>query len=266
MIHCPLCKGASNRIWKERKHRVYRCKNCSVAFLEPVPECVEKTYSKDYFQEWYIKYYEERKQYTENLFLLLEEHIKAKGKLLDVGCGVGILLETAKEKGWDVYGQDIAPFPAAYCKEKGFNIFNGPLQELNFPEESFDVITMFDVLAHLKDPVSYINTSVKLLKPDGYLIIKTPHHPCSLFFLANLLSFTGKSRSLLHIPAQIFHFTSHSLSTVLSAENLKMVYLIRQNDFSSYSGKHPLLLMIPSKTVSLLTLWKKTNKGKNLCL
>ncbi|MCM8776999.1 MAG: methyltransferase domain-containing protein, partial [Candidatus Omnitrophica bacterium] len=113
-----------------------------------------------------------------------------------------------------------------------YNIYDKPLPELNLPNNSFDVITIFDVLAHLKDPVSYINTCTKLLKPGGYLVIKTPYHSPLLFFIAGILSFTGKSRSLLHIPAQIFHFNPRSLSVLLSSKNFKPLSTTTINDFS----------------------------------
>ncbi|MCX8082113.1 MAG: class I SAM-dependent methyltransferase [bacterium] len=250
MIICPLCKNQGRLIWKEKQYKVYRCKDCSVAFLHPAPETPEIIYSEKYFQQWYIRYYKERKQYIEKLFTLIEKYIDKKGKLLDVGCGTGILLEVAKEKGWDVYGQDIAPFAINYCRSKGYIVYDKPLPELNLPEHSFDVITMFDAIAHLKDPVFYVNTCVKLLKPGGYLIIKTPYHPPYLFFLANILSFTGKSRSLLHIPAQVFHFSEKSLILMLFT-NFKLLKNKRINDFSSFNKKSKL------KNISIINLWKK---------
>lgn len=264
MIYCPLCKGKSYRIWKERNYKVYRCRKCTVAFLNPVPENVEKIYSEDYFQKWYIRFYNERRRYIEQLFSLIEKYIKGKGKLLDVGCGVGILLEVAKEKGWEVYGQDISNFAVDYCRNKGFfNVYNKPLPELNIPEHSFNVITMFDVIAHLKDPLSYINTCIKLLKPGGYLIIKTPYHSPLLFFIANILSFTGKSKSLLHIPAQIFHFTLQSQISMLSC-NLNLLYTNRIKDFSSLYTKNILCII---KNLSMVTIWQKqTNNEKCLLI
>lgn len=251
MIHCPICKSKSYRIWKEKNYKVYRCKNCTVSFLYPLPENVESIYNEKYFQNWYLKYYQERKKYIENLFTLIERHIKERGKLLDVGCGVGILLEVAKKKGWEVYGQDVSSFAVNYCRDKGFNVYDKPLPELNLSHYSFDVITIFDVMAHLKDPLSYMNMCAKFLKPGGYLIIKTPYHSPLLFFIANILSFTGKSRSLLHIPAQIFHFNSQSLNSILS-NDFSLIYKRTVDDFSSMD-KHTIYLI---KNISLITMWQ----------
>ncbi|HOL22431.1 MAG TPA: methyltransferase domain-containing protein, partial [bacterium] len=138
-------------------------------------------------------------------------------------------------------------------RNKGFDVYDKPLPELNLPENSFDIITMFDVIAHLKDPVSYIKTVAKILKSGGYLIIKTPYHSPLLFFLSNILSFTGKSRALLHIPAQIFHFNPQSLNLILT-DGFKLLNISRTYDFSS-SDKRGIIHII--KSDSLITIWQK---------
>ncbi|MCM8762739.1 MAG: class I SAM-dependent methyltransferase, partial [Candidatus Omnitrophica bacterium] len=241
-------------------NKVYRCRGCKVAFLQPVPEVPEIIYSESYFQKWYIKYYKERKRYLEELFSLCEKSLDRKGNLLDVGCGIGILLDVAKEKGWEVYGQDISLFAVNYCRSKGYNIYDKPLPELNLPNNSFDVITIFDVLAHLKDPVSYINTCAKLLKLGGYLVIKTPYHSPLLFFIAGILSFTGKSRSLLHIPAQIFHFNPQSLRIIL-IDDFILLKTIKLTDFSSFQrGK----FICITKNKSIISIWQKNKNYQKI--
>jgi 2-polyprenyl-3-methyl-5-hydroxy-6-metoxy-1,4-benzoquinol methylase len=230
---CPICKSVHTRlVWKEKQFRAYRCENCRVVFLHPLPQEPSAIYNEDYFRRWYIRYYSERKRYTERLFSKIEKYTGTKGKLLDVGCGTGILMEVAKERGWKVYGQEISTFAVEYCRGKGFEVYDKPLPELNLPENSFDLITLFDVIAHIEDPVSCISVCSKLLKPGGHLVIKTPEHPPYLFLLANLLSFTGKSRALLHIPAQIFHFLPESLISLLAPSGFTLDRTIEIRDFS----------------------------------
>ncbi|MCL4386257.1 MAG: hypothetical protein M1326_08095 [Cyanobacteria bacterium] len=48
MIYCPICKNESVLIWEEKKYKVYRCKNCTSAFLYSVPENPEKIYDERY--------------------------------------------------------------------------------------------------------------------------------------------------------------------------------------------------------------------------
>jgi len=214
MINCPVCCGTSYLVWQEGQYNAYRCEKCRIVFLHPFPQDPLKIYNDDYFNRWYVKYYPQRREYIEKLFSGIESYAGAGGKLLDVGCGTGILMEVAKERGWDVCGQDVSRFAVGYCRKKGFEVYDKSLPELSLPENSFDLITMFDVIAHLEDPLSYVNSCRRLLKPGGCLAIKTPCHPPALFLLANLLSFTGKSRVLLHVPAQLFHFPEKALKEI----------------------------------------------------
>ena len=257
MIICPLCKSESKLIWKERKYKVYRCLNCKVAFLYPVPE-TEKIYNRDYFEKWYLKYYEERKQYFKNLIEKLKNYFPEKGKILDIGCGAGIFLDIMKEMDWDVYGQDISPFAVKYCENKGYTVYKN-LSEIN-KEGTFDVITMFDVIAHIPDPLLYLNQCRKLLKKGGILIIKTPSHSNFLFTVSNLLSFTGKSRTLLHIPAQIYHFNSFSLKKALEEESFLLEDIFFINEFfSNFTPLNALIQTIFDKK-SIISISMKDGK------
>jgi len=259
MIKCPVCAGGSSVIWRERQHRLYRCRKCRIVFLHPVPKNSSAIYNEDYFRKWYIGYYPQRKAYIEKLFSGIEQYAGTKGKMLDVGCGAGILLDVAKESGWEVFGQDVSSFAVDYCRGKGLEVYACSLTELNLPENSFDLITMFDVIAHLGDPVSYLKSCTRLLKPGGYLAIKTPYHPPSLFLLANLLSFTGKSRSLLHVPAQIFHFDRSSLENINLSSGYRLFNLMKIKDFYSLQSVNFFHIIIKcfKNEYSLLTVWMK---------
>ncbi len=259
MIKCPVCAGGSSVIWRERQHRLYRCRKCRIVFLHPVPKNSSAIYNEDYFRKWYIGYYPQRKAYIEKLFSGIEQYAGTKGKMLDVGCGAGILLDVAKESGWEVFGQDVSSFAVDYCRGKGLEVYACSLTELNLPENSFDLITMFDVIAHLGDPVSYLKSCTRLLKPGGYLAIKTPYHPPSLFLLANLLSFTGKSRSLLHVPAQIFHFDRISVRNLPPYNNFALFNMMQIKDFDSFQKTvfFKKILSLLEKHKSLVVIWRK---------
>jgi len=230
MIICPLCKSEGVLIWKEKNYKLYRCLNCKVTFLYPVPE-TEKIYNRDYFEKWYLKYYDERKQYFKNLIEKLKSYIPKKGKILDIGCGAGIFLDIMKEMGWNVYSQDISSFAVKYCKNKGYTVYKN-LSEIS-TEGTFNLITMFDVIAHIPDPLHYLEKVYKLLKEDGVLVIKTPYYSNFLFKTAKFLAFTGRSRSLLHIPAQIYHFNPFSLKKILEIERFLIKDIFYTDEFFS---------------------------------
>ncbi|MCM8772855.1 MAG: methyltransferase domain-containing protein [Candidatus Omnitrophica bacterium] len=242
MIECPLCK--SRRIyksWEDGNYKIYKCTNCYVKFLYPIVK-VENLYDSSYFQKWYIEFYQERKKYFKKILKKIKKLIPSKGKILDVGCGIGILLDLASEIGYEVYGQDISDFAIEFCSQKGFKVFKGNLSNLNF-EIKFDIITMMDVIAHIKEPVNYLQKCKKLLEKDGILIIKTPLHSNYLFFIAKLFSFTKKSKSILHLPVQIYHFDKNSISKLAYFSGFKILKILTIKEFTG-------------KKFNLLNLWK----------
>jgi len=94
-------------------------------------------------------------------------------KLLDVGCSSGSLLHVASDLGFNVSGVEPAMQAATTAKDAGFEIFNGLLHEAAFPDNSFDVITLYEVIEHLTDPLSLVRETHRILKPGGVFLIGT---------------------------------------------------------------------------------------------
>ncbi|HOK55968.1 MAG TPA: class I SAM-dependent methyltransferase [bacterium] len=239
MVKCPLCEKNTNLKLKIKNYQIYNCKKCEISFLYPFPENIEKIYDKKYFEKWYLPYYDDRKKYFERLYLKLKNFIPEKGKILDIGCGVGILMKMFEEKKYEVIGYEISKFAINFCKENNLKVFDN----FNFPEKSFDIITMMDVIAHVKNPLFYFEKSKKLLKEGGILIIKTPLHSNYMFFLAKLFSFTPKSKSILHIPAQIYHFNKKSIFEIAKMKNFKVEKVFIMKEFIN-------------RKFSILNVWK----------
>lgn len=98
------------------------------------------------------------------------------GKLLDVGCGGGRLLNRMKKRGWQVEGTDFD----AHATEKvtaryGIKTHVGDLTQCNLATNSFDVICMSQTIEHLYDPKSTLKESLRILKPGGLLVMTTPN-------------------------------------------------------------------------------------------
>lgn len=233
MIKCPLCEGKSRKYWSDRLYKVYRCDSCLLSFISPVPADQESIYGKEYFTRWYIERYSARKAYTRRIISPILKNVREGGRLLDVGCGIGILLEVAGEAGFEAYGQDTSGFAVGYALKKGLRAFPGQLDEAGFSPCSFDIVTIFDVIAHLPDPAACLETCSRLLKPGGILAVKTPLHTGRLFAISEALSFTGKGRSLLHLPAQVFHFCPETFMFISGKLGLETVrgFCVREPGF-----------------------------------
>lgn len=94
-------------------------------------------------------------------------------RLLDVGCSSGALLLVAKENGFDAYGAEPAKQAAATAQGLGFDVFPGFLQNAGYPDNHFDVITLFEVIEHLFEPTELIKEIQRILKPGGVVLIGT---------------------------------------------------------------------------------------------
>ncbi|MCZ6677112.1 MAG: class I SAM-dependent methyltransferase, partial [Candidatus Poribacteria bacterium] len=107
----------------------------------------------------------------------IERWTPGLGRILDVGCGIGTFLHLAREHGWKTYGVDPSESGTAFaCNQYGLDVFCGDLFEANFPDQHFDVITLYHVLEHISQPNPFLHELHRLLKPKtGLLVIEVPN-------------------------------------------------------------------------------------------
>ena len=116
-----------------------------------------------------------RQRTAARLLDLIGQHVP-RGRLLDVGCGHGVLLAEARARGYEVLGLELAAGAVRHAREElGLPVLDVPLQEFR-PQagEAFDVIVLADVLEHVEDPVKAIDACCELLTGGGVLCVVTP--------------------------------------------------------------------------------------------
>jgi 2-polyprenyl-3-methyl-5-hydroxy-6-metoxy-1,4-benzoquinol methylase len=98
------------------------------------------------------------------------------GKLLDVGCGGGRLLNRMKKRGWQVEGSDFDEQATRKVTARyGIKTYVGDLPQCAMPADHFDVITMSQTIEHLYDPLATLRECLRILKPGGLLVMTTPN-------------------------------------------------------------------------------------------
>jgi 2-polyprenyl-3-methyl-5-hydroxy-6-metoxy-1,4-benzoquinol methylase len=98
------------------------------------------------------------------------------GRLLEIGCGSGAFLARMRTLGWNVFGVD--PDPAAVSwgqRVHNLDLTCGTWEQMGFPADSFDVITMNHVIEHVHDPVGLLTECQRILRPGGNVILTTPN-------------------------------------------------------------------------------------------
>jgi SAM-dependent methyltransferase len=105
-------------------------------------------------------------------------HLPSPGKparLLDVGCGSGVLLARMQSFGWQAEGVELDPDGVNAARARGVLVRQGTLEQQAFPENHFDAVHSAHVIEHVYDPVSLLRECHRILKPGGTLVILTPN-------------------------------------------------------------------------------------------
>ncbi|MAE74669.1 MAG: hypothetical protein CL675_11285 [Bdellovibrionaceae bacterium] len=104
-----------------------------------------------------------------------KKYLPPKGaKVLDIGTAGGGFLDAATKFGYDAHGLEPSAYLVESGKKRGLQIEQGTIDNNNLVPESYDMITMWDVIEHVVDPKAALEEIHKLLKPDGVLLINYP--------------------------------------------------------------------------------------------
>ena len=100
------------------------------------------------------------------------------GDVLEIGCSHGGFTAMLRMAGFEATGIELSPWVVDYARDTfGVPVLLGPVEDQQIEPCSLDVIAMMDVLEHFPDPVTTLSHCLKLLRPDGVLIVQTPRYP-----------------------------------------------------------------------------------------
>ena len=218
---CPACRSVPSEIVEhaEPPYHVVRCANCGLVYVDPIPASDElsRHYNQDYYSEWISTQRKKRERMWARRLKSIERVAK-KGSILDVGCGEGLFLELAKQKGWQVHGTDVSAYATEFTSERlGQDVFCGEIWDTGFTQQSFDVVTLWHVLEHSTSPMRTLQELRRVLKPGGLLVLAVPNLNDRLMQAAYRLVKGRKPRlfSTGDKEIHLFHFSVRSLRLLL---------------------------------------------------
>lgn len=243
---------------KDIVYCLYGCKSCKLRFIfpQPSPEESYQTYNNlDYWQsgdfagdktshDIYKKYY---KSEAERILKLVKKCKISTGNFLEIGCAQGDILEYLNPYFKKVIGLDISKEMVVLAKNKGLDVRQGTLEEIEISEK-FDCVYMGDLVEHLHNPISFFKKLETLIGSDGAAIIEIPltynFYPVNivlspLVFLKNLINgkilkppylyfFNAiqreKNKKINHPPYHLLEFTPQAADNFVNAIGWKYIH------------------------------------------
>lgn len=236
-VQCPVCLGENFSRWgRVEAYDILQCNGCGLGMTDPVPpSCELETLNREiYTLERRIQTYLPKQRYFERRYrrcITGLKRFKTEGRLLDVGCNIGLFLKVARDEGFDVTGVELN----RECAEFGTKHFGVPIRSEYLEDAAselgrFDVITLFDVLEHIPNMDGFIHTVKGVLKDDGVLVIQLPN-------LASLMAQMTRSKwGWLTPPDHLYHFTPDSLRHFLGKHDFEIVMLRTWEPAKEFAG------------------------------
>jgi 2-polyprenyl-3-methyl-5-hydroxy-6-metoxy-1,4-benzoquinol methylase len=228
-ITCNLCDSKDYTVVFEsnvaQKNQIVRCKDCGFMYANPrlvAPDCFQvptfdpqwvlthsdKRFSKESLQ---VRDYQSTRTF-------LDRYYPQKGKLLEIGCGFGYLLDFFKQQGWDVTGVEPLKAGCLHAKTK-FKIEVVPtiVEDAGFEDNAIDVTLMMHVIEHVPDPAGTLKEIYRILKPGGLLVLETPRYDTWTFKIL------GKRERSLSCNGHIYFFTGNTLQAMATKVGFQVV-------------------------------------------
>lgn len=157
--------------------------------------------------------------------LKLINSLSEKGKILDIGAGVGDFLLTAKNDGWKIVGIEPSEKAKSIAINKGVSFVN-EMSEIE--DHSLDIITMWHVLEHVPNLEHQITELKRMIKPNGTIIIAVPNFNS---FDAN---YYGKYWAAFDVPIHLWHFSKTAIQKLFGEHNIQLTKVLPMKFDSFY--------------------------------
>lgn len=254
-ICCDLCGSSESTLFYQGTDAVMhttdqiftlvRCRRCGLVYMNPRPIQPEMDrYYPPQYEPYHYHVPRSRNRLKEKLFFYgVDKRARLINKLmgerqslsiLDIGCSSGVFLARINQiYNWDVHGVEPNQMAAQIARDiHGLDqVITGTLAEAHYPDNRFDVVTLWNVLEHLHSPQSTLQEIRRILKPGGLLVCAVP----------NVGSFDARLfKQYWHgfeLPRHLYHFSPATLEKLYRKNSFRLIKR------TGMSGQHYLLLL-----------------------
>jgi SAM-dependent methyltransferase len=222
---CNLCADHRAGVkFSKDNFSIVQCPGCGLVYVgeDPAEIDFENLYGESYYKGGDDKVFadylgqegERRAAARRKLWGL--KRLVPSGRLLDVGCAAGFFLVEAAAA-YDVEGVELSAFSSRFAREHfGLKVTTGALAEARFPSGRFDVITLWDVIEHVPNPLAVLSEASRLLRPGGHLVLTTGDIDSSL------AKAKGADWSLMGPPWHLYYFSKATMSRMAQGAGLQV--------------------------------------------
>lgn len=240
-MNCPVCLTNETDFFRhgtdcffeatDEIFNLFSCRNCGCLFLDPMPgiDKITSFYPKHYW--WPDESGAGCLSKIEGLYrrFVLIDHVRfishaartieSRGspRILDVGCGSGVLLNLLHKKGFEVSGVDLSIDAAEIVKQNyGLDVAVGSIEDVFFDPGSFDVVVLLHTLEHVPNPRAMLKEVIRILKPSGRLVVQVPNIDSLQFRLFGVRWYG------LDVPRHLIDYSQSSILKLLSEVGLNV--------------------------------------------
>jgi len=274
-VNCNLCNHDDTKLLFKKRDKfgisedafnVVECQHCGLAYINPRPS--QQEIGKFYPETYSWKENKEASLAVTRILKRLEKgyryHLlkgevskvervstKIDGRVLDIGCGTGDRLDVFRNRGFETIGVETSD-SAEYAKRcLNLNVIKGDLFSARFPDDFFDIITLYHVLEHTHDPGKVCGEIYRILRVGGMLVIQVPNKESLQYH------FFGKRWAAFDAPRDLYYFGVKTLTSLLKKAGFALLDI---DHFMSWW--HPPTLVISLfPSLDPQRAWQKERSG-----
>jgi len=278
---CPICDhrrarkigqrgGKADRLKRGVETTVVRCLECDAFYCSPMLIPVGNPYEGESPQKYFEVHDPETKERIGfELAGFAETALGYKGRMLELGCGRGELLQGAARAGWKVYGVDRTSSYAEIAARKGIEVECAGVEECESLNRTYDVVLLPAILEHLYTPLQTLRRVYRALASRGLIYVEVPNEGSLTTAAANLYRRLqgrnwAQNLSPTFSPYHVVGFTPKSLCDALNGSGFR-IHTLKINQYAPINLGSGLLRQIErAASIVIQTLAAKLGRGDGL--